>query len=200
MRRDARFGTACAVLCLSWSLLGSAALDRAERDRPPPAYTGGFSEPLCTECHLQADVNTGPGTLTIAGLPRKYEPGARYTLTITIAQSYLSAGGFQMSARFEDGTQAGSLTAAPSQETRMDVTLHEDVQYIHHVYAGTPAVSPDTARWQVLWTAPTAQMRSNGASPGGAVVFHIAGNAADDDESPLGDMIYTTSARTFRAR
>jgi hypothetical protein len=207
MQRDARFGTACAVLCLSWSLLGSAALGRVGRDRPPPAHTGGFSEPLCTTCHFQAAVNTGTGSITIDGLPHEYEPGASYTLTITVAQASLTAGGFQLSSRFEDGSQAGSLRAATTDETRTDVTVHEGVQYIHHVYAGTRAVSPDTARWQIIWTAPPASdagerapashSASHSASRGAAaVIFHFAGNAADDDESPLGDMIYAASART----
>lgn len=167
-------------------LLGSAASGRAGRDRPPPAHTGGFSEPLCTECHFQAEVNTGSGILTIDGLPHEYEPGRPYTLIITIAQEQLSAGGFQMSARLTGGTQAGTLTAGPGDETRVDVTTSAGVQYIHHVYAGTHAVAPDTARWRVVWTAPAA----------GEVVFHVAANAADDDESPLGDMIYAAALRT----
>jgi hypothetical protein len=205
MRRDARLGTACAVLCLTWSLLGSAALGRVGRDRPPPAHTGGFSEPLCTTCHIQADVNAGTGSIAIAGLPHEYESGATYTLTITIAQEGLRAGGFQISARFEDGAQAGSLAAAQADEARVDVTAQNGVQYSHHVYAGTQAVAPDTARWHVVWTAPPAARvspapQAAGTSPAphaaGPVIFHVAGNAADDDESPLGDMIYAISARS----
>jgi hypothetical protein len=190
MRRE-RFGPALALACLTCALLlGSATYGRAERDRPPPAHTGGFSEPLCNACHFQADVNAGAGALTIDGLPREYEAGGAYTLTITLTQEHLAAGGFQMSARFEDGTQAGTLTAAPGDEARVDVTTRADVQYIHHVYAGTQPVAWDTARWQVLWTTP----------PSGAVVFHVAANAADDDESPMGDMIYATSVRTARGK
>lgn len=188
--RAARFATASAVVCLMCSaLLGSAASGRVERDRPPPAHTGGFSEPLCTACHFQADVNDGPGTLTIEGLPAAYDPGTAYTLTITIAQEYLAAGGFQMAARFEDGAQAGTLAAAPSDSARVDVTTHDGVQYIHHTYDGTPAVAPDTARWRVIWTAPRE----------GKIVLHVAANAADDDFSPMGDMIYAASMRTSPA-
>lgn len=183
----ARFGSVLAVLCLTCSLLlGSAASGRAGRERPAPAHTGGFGEPLCTVCHFQAAVNAGTGTLTLSGLPAEYTPGTAYTLTISISQQGLGAGGFQMSARFDDGTQAGSLAAAPPDAHGVDVTTREDVQYIHHVHAGTLAAAPDTARWRVVWTAPAA----------GAVVFHVAANAADDDESPLGDMIYATSVRS----
>ena len=182
-----RSGAALAVVCLTCTLLfGSAASGRAGRERPQPAHTGGFGEPLCTACHFQAAANSGGGTLHLDGLPAEYIPGAAYPVTITIAQHGLRAGGFQMSARFEDGTQAGLLTAAPSDVDRVDVTTQADVQYIHHVYAGSRASVPDTARWHVVWTAPAA----------GAVVFHVAANAADDDESPLGDMIYATSVRS----
>ena len=187
MQRPARFGPALALACITGTLLlGSAASGRAERDRPPPAHTGGFSEPLCTECHFQADVNTGGGTLTVDGLPPEYEPRRAYTLDITMAQARLAAGGFQMSARFTDGTQAGTLMAADDDATRVAVTTSAGVQYIHHVYAGSHAVAPDTARWQVVWTAPAS----------GEVVFHVAANAGDDDESPMGDMIYAASLRT----
>jgi hypothetical protein len=66
------------------------------------------------------------------------------------------------------------------------VTSFAGVQYIHHVYGGSRRVAPDTARWQLHWTAPQT----------GAVLFHLAANAADDDESPLGDFIYTASLRS----
>ena len=195
IRRDGRSGSALALLCLTCALLlGSVSRGGAERERPPPAHTGGFSEPLCTECHLTADVNHGDGTLSVEGLPPRYEPRATYVLTITLAQQSLSAAGFQMAARFQAGThvgrQAGSLVTAPADSARADVTTSGGVQYVHHVYAGTIPVVPDTARWHVVWTAPDA----------GAVVFHLVGNAADDDDSPMGDMIYATSLHTTAAR
>lgn len=186
-RRPAHTGSALApVSLIAALLLGSAASGRAERDRPPPAHTGGFSEPLCTSCHFQADVNTGSGSITLAGLPPEYVPGTAYTLTLTVAQANLAAGGFQMSARFGDGTQAGAFEPADDDDGRVAVTTSAGVQYIHHVRAGARTVAPDTARWRLLWTAPAS----------GEVVFHVAANAADNDESPLGDMIYATSLRT----
>ena len=187
IHRDSRFAISLAALCLTCAtLLGSASHGRVERDRPPPAHTGGFGEPLCTACHIQADVNTGPGSIAVDGLPDSFVPGAKYTLTVTVSQEYLSAGGFQLSARHDDGRQAGTLTPAADDTARAAVTIHQDVQYIHHRYDGTAAVAPDTARWQIVWTAPAA----------GNVVFHVAANAADDDESPMGDLIYSSTLRT----
>lgn len=141
---------------------------------------------------MSAPVNTGGGTLSIQGLPAEFEPGTTYDLTITVAQEGLGAGGFQLSARFEDGTQAGTLAPADSDTGRVDLSVRGAVEYIHHVYAGTMSVAPDSARWQIRWTAPAAGTSIAGA----AVVLHVAANAADDDESPMGDMIYTTSVRT----
>jgi hypothetical protein len=43
-------------------------------------------------------------------------------------------------------------------------------------------VAADTARWTVVWTAP---------ATGGAVTFNAAANAANEDDSQLGDYIYT---------
>jgi hypothetical protein len=113
--------------------------------------------------------------------------GVTYTLTITLAQQGLAAGGFQLSSRFADGTQAGTLAHTMHDSTRVAVTTAGEVQYIHHVYAGTRRSASDTIAWQIRWTAPVA---------GGTIVFHVVGNAADDDASPLGDMIYATSLRT----
>jgi hypothetical protein len=152
-----------------------------------PAHTGGFGEPTCGACHIQADVNAGTGSLTLAGLPLEYVGGVTYTLTISLAQPGLAAGGFQLSSRFADGTQAGTLAHAPHDSARVAVTTAGGVQYIHHVYAGTRRSAADTISWQIRWTAPVA---------GGPIVFHVAANAADDDASPLGDMIYATSLRT----
>ncbi|MGH7449313.1 MAG: choice-of-anchor V domain-containing protein, partial [Longimicrobiales bacterium] len=110
MTSSLRAAAVLAIVCLACALLlGSAGSTRAERERPPPGYTGGFSEPVCQACHFQADVNAGTGTLAIDGLPVEYRMDTAYTLTITLTQQGLGAGGFQMSSRFEHGAQAGHL-------------------------------------------------------------------------------------------
>jgi hypothetical protein len=52
------------------------------------------------------------------------------------------------------------------------------------VAAGRPG------RWTFRWTAPA-------DAPGRAVVFHVAANAANDDDSPLGDFIYARALRVL---
>lgn len=191
MSRHHPFGIGLAAACITFALLlGSIADGHATRDRPPPAYTGAFGEPDCTVCHLTAPLNAGSGTVTIDGVPSEYEAGAVHSVTITLTQQQLAAAGFQLTARFADGSQAGTLAPRAADSLRTEVTTRARVQYIHHVYDGTLPVAPDTARWTLLWTAPDS----------GAVVFNVAANAADDDFSPLGDFIYSASMRSAARR
>jgi hypothetical protein len=184
-----RFRTALlAAACLAAALLLATTDARATRDRPPTAHTGAFGEPTCQTCHFDSDLNAGAGRLLLQGVPERYVPGRVYRVTVLLVEAGLNAAGFQLTARFQDGHQAGSIGLAPHEQDRVDVTTHRNIQYAHHIYDGTLPVSADTARWVVLWTAPP-----DSPEP---VVFSVVGNAADDDTSPLGDFIYTTSARS----
>lgn len=156
----------------------------AYRDGPPEAHTGGFGEPTCQTCHFGGELNAAPGRLEIRGLPEKFTPGQAYSLRVVLSRPEMPAGGFELAARFAEGgtgagTQAGTLVAL---DDRADVfAAPNGISYAHHTRAGSDATG-DSIVWQLRWTAP---------SRAGRVVFHVAGNAADDDESPLGDHIYT---------
>ncbi|NIM50689.1 MAG: hypothetical protein GTN62_10090 [Gemmatimonadales bacterium] len=114
-----------------------------------------------------------------------FTAGAGYLITITLERPGLGRGGFQLAARFADGPgggqQAGTLRPLDGrvQVTKQEVTA---VQYAHQTEAGTSLTSPDKAKWILEWTAPP--------TASGTVVFHVAGNAANDDASELGDFIY----------
>jgi len=162
---------------------------------PPPAHTGGFGEPTCYACHMEAEPNTGTGTLVLRGLDGVYEPGTAHRIAVELTSPGMQRGGFQLAVRFAEGSaagkQAGTLRVV---DERVAITTDTTgVQYAHHLEAGTDLVAPDTARWILEWTAP----------PRGAgddvVVFHIAANAADDDASPFGDLIFTDSVRVRAA-
>ncbi len=177
------------VLVLATVLLMASPLIAAYLDGPPPAHTGGFDEPSCRACHFGAEPNDPAGALALAGVPDHYTPGQRYILTITLGREAMARGGFQLSARFaagmEAGSQAGSLAATGD---RVEVVSNgEPVQYAHHTADGVVLTQDASARWKVEWTAPGA---------GGNVVFHVAGNAANGDDSAFGDYIYTTRATT----
>jgi hypothetical protein len=155
------------------------------RDGPIPGFSGGFGESSCTACHFDGELNEAPGSLVLAGVPDRYRPGEGYALTLTLTRPGIAVGGFQLTARFEEGgAQAGSLKPA-REDGRITVTPDRGVQYAHHLRPGTDPTVRDTARWELVWTAPPSV---------GAVLVHAAANAADGDDSQLGDRIYTTVA------
>src|SRR5690606_8896186 len=86
----------------------------------PPGFSGGFDEPSCHACHFHGEVNSGPERVEIAGVPDRFTAGARYVVTVTLRRPDMRLAGFQLTARFkDDGTQAGSLAAAPDDEPRV---------------------------------------------------------------------------------
>lgn len=160
--------------------------EQRSRDRPPPAHTGAFGEPSCQACHDDAPSNSGAGKLSITGVPEVPVPGRTYEIILLLDDPGLRAAGFQLSARFGDGRQAGTLAAGPDARGRVDVTVHRETAYAHHLYDGTDVAERGSTRWTVLWTAPD-------SSPGD-IVFSAAGVAADNDLSSLGDLVYTATA------
>jgi len=160
---------------------------------PPPGHTGGFGEPTCQACHSDAGLNEPGGELAITGAPAGYEPGRTYGLEVVLRRARMLRAGFQLSARFADGgggsaaagTPAGVLAPGDGRSVVIWDTLSH-VSYIEHNSAGT-ALLGDAGRWKVSWTAP--------GRARGVVIFNAAGNAANDDDSPLGDFIYTTALR-----
>lgn len=179
---------ALAAAALVCGALATAA--RPYSDGPPPGHSGGFGEPTCHICHGDLPLNGGPGTLRLAGLPRTYEPGARYTLTLSLNHPGVRRAGFQLTARFLDresgeaALQAGRLAAADEYATIVQ-TADPAVQYAQHTEAGSRLELPGHARWTLEWWAP--------AEEGGRVAFHFVGNAANDDDSEFGDHIYADS-------
>jgi hypothetical protein len=187
----ARIGAACfgASLLLAFgSADGRGAAARAHREGPPPGHTGGFGEPTCHTCHFDNPVDARPGALVLAGVPERYQPGLDYAIGVVLARPGLLSAGFQISARFADGRQAGTFRVSPADARRVGVAAENGVQYGHHLEDGIDPAAADTARWTLLWTAP--------AAAAGTITFHATANAGNDDWSPLGDFIYTAAART----
>jgi hypothetical protein len=58
--------------------------------------------------------------------------------------------------------------------------------FAQHTTVGTVTPERGTLRWTLEWTAPAAA-----PSP---VRFNLAGNASNDDASPLGDYIYLSES------
>lgn len=160
----------------------------AYRDGPPPGHTGGFGEPLCSECHFGSSMDTDAGSLTHQ-IPASFEADERYTLVVELEHPEMAAAGFQLAIRFaagrRAGVQAGRLeSGGPRTAVTVDTTT--GVHYGHHTVPGTTLSDPGRARWRLVWIAPDTVAD---------VVVHIAANAADDDASEFGDGIFSTAAR-----
>ena len=161
-------------------------------DGAPPGFSGGFNEESCHACHFHRDLNAGPGRVTIAGLPTRVVAGERYPLTITLTRPEMRLAGFQLTARFKDGgTQAGTLAPAPGEEARVGIDVSRDVQYANQRRTGASPAASDTATWSLVWTAPQT------SDP---VVFHVAANAADADNTAEGDYVHTAVVEVVPGR
>lgn len=187
-------GLLSSILILGVAALVSAAASTgarsAYRDGPPPGFSGGFGEDHCQACHSPEkgdSVNASPGRLRIAA-PQRYSPGQTYSVTVTLTRPGMMIGGFQLTARFEaDSAQAGTLALAEGDQDRAKVTADRGVQYAYHLHSGTRLPAPGIVRWTVRWTAPSDRRN---------VLFHVAANAANADESQFGDFIYTAWVRS----
>jgi hypothetical protein len=175
---------AAALLATTVRLVAS----HAYPDGAPPGFSGGFKEDSCHACHFDAEPNAGPGRVTLEGVPARFAPGERYTVTVILRHPGMKLAGFQLAARFKDGgAQAGTIAADPADAERVGVEMQGGVQYAGQKKAGAAAATGDAAQWTVVWTAP---------KEGGAVTFHVAANAANGNESTGGDVVYTTTAET----
>lgn len=159
------------------------------RSGPPAAHTGGFGEPSCDGCHM-GPAATAQDALVLEA-PVRYTPGERYDIRVRLADPGLAAAGFQLAVRFADapaaGRQAGTLS--PVDSTVTVITSAAGVEYASQTSAGSRPAGAAGAAWLIHWTAPP---------EGAAVVFHVAANAADDDDSPLGDRIHRLAQRVER--
>ncbi len=178
-------GFACAVIVTS-GLSGRAV--SAYVSGPPSAHTGAPGEVTCTECHDSFALNSGPGSLTITGLPDGYSPNQEVTITVTLTQASRPRYGFQLTAIDDSGKQAGTLVLTNSTTTQLlsDVVGGNPRRYIEHTFEGTDPAAPNQGRWSFKWVAP--------ASSAGRITFYAVGNAANGNGNTTGDFIYAKSA------
>lgn len=146
----------------------------------PGAYTGGFGEETCQSCHFDYPLNPEDGSLTVKGIPNRYEPGTIYHILISVEREDLGRAGFQLSSRYADGSQAGTFKADTGRLRFTEVK--NTIQYIQHTAQSSQVDSSTVAQWSLEWTAPD--------SAAGEIIFNIAANAGNGDASPFGDYIY----------
>ena len=152
---------------------------------PPAGHTGGFGEPTCSVCHFDAPVNDGAGELTLAGIPPVAQAGSTYDISVELRHELMRRSGFQLSARLTNGKQAGAFFPANISSTIAD---SGGVQYLQHSKYRRSSDSDGSSRWTAKWRAPV-----NSAD---TIIFNLAANASNDDNSPLGDYVYTLEVHT----
>jgi hypothetical protein len=145
------------------------------------AFTGGFGEETCRSCHFDYDLNMDGGSLTLEGAPEFYEAEKDYELTITLHAEQLEVGGFQMTARFEDGSQAGDFLWE-GDDMMFTPSVSDEVKYLQHSASGTRPTGDREIQWTFSWTSPD--------QAGENIILNIAANSANYDDSSFGDWIY----------
>jgi hypothetical protein len=148
---------------------------------PPDGYTGAPGEGTCQACH---EHGAGSGAFTIEGPPPVYQPGATYALTVHISQPGQARWGFELTALDSGNKAAGEFLIVEPTMTQLSDNPGAAPDYVKHTAMGTMPFAPEMA-WTVNWIAPDPAV--------GDVTFYAAGNAANNNNAPTGDYIYTTS-------
>ena len=168
----------------------------AFKEGPYPNVTGGFGEHTCHLCHLDNPINAPGGAVTLDGIPPAFAPGQRYSVTVTISRQGMRRGGFEIAARFAGGTrkgrQAGSWQLVDARAQLIPGAFDKALTFVQHNQTGSRAAAPGVNAWTIEWTAPSPSA--------GPVLFNVAANASNNDDSPLGDYIYVKAVRSTPAK
>jgi hypothetical protein len=148
----------------------------------PGTFTGGFGEQTCHSCHFDYDLNWNGGKLVVEGIPGKLSGGEIYQVKVIVRREKLGRAGFQLSARFKNGVQAGSFLISDNQRVIFTEKVPDSLQFVQHSVDGTEPQSERESHWVIRWIAPEVIMDS--------VVINISANAANGDQSEFGDWIY----------
>ena len=168
---------AVAALALPASLMASTS-------NPPDLYVlhgeATAKAVSCTACH--ANGASGNGSLTLEGLPAKFEAGKTYSLTVKLSHGGAKKAGFRLAAQTPTGAQAGKII---NRDPSMDVHVAQTVTFLKQSYNGTVTNGADRS-WTFQWKAPET----------GSAVFSVEGVAGNGDGSVREDHTYTFSAST----
>lgn len=191
------------VVSLAFVLAAVCVPQVAARSSGGPNLTSGGDFPgerSCTACHVGADANSGPGTLTLTvggtaassepdAATLTYTPGEMIPLIVSFEDTTKFRVGFQLTVRSGDGCgQPGSLAAASSDDGSGIKTgsaacgpASSQVQWVTHQRPRNGS----SATFAIDWTAPAEDV--------GPVTIAVAVNGADGS-GVRGDHIYTLQA------
>jgi hypothetical protein len=155
---------------------------------PPAGVSGAPGEGNCTACHNSFELNSGPGSVSIGGLPGSYSPLQEVIVSVTTNHPDGFLYGFQLTAIDGTGTQAGTLVVTDDVNTQLREAFvgGNPRQYIEQTLSGAFPIVFDQRTWTFKWIAPATNV--------GPVGFYAAGNGANGNNETTGDFIYTTSA------
>ncbi len=180
------------VIPLAVFLIGLPFALSGYKEGPSSNMTGGFGDKSCHSCHDDNPLNPRGGSLTVAGVPSRYTTGQTYPITVTLARDGMRRGGFEIAARFASGPlkgkQAGAWRLLDERVQLVPSQKDPSLQFVQHNTLGSRAPTAGANSWTIEWTAPI--------PAAGPVQFNVAGNATNDDASPLGDYIYLKALRS----
>ena len=174
----------------------------ASANGPSPAFTGAPYLPgcpdcpvenNCTACHSGSQPNTGPGAVTISGLPANYLPGQQIPLTVTVSDDSAVIYGFQLTAIDRNGQNTGTISVPAADPQPLQVISGfvggNERRYVEHTVSGVTPTQFGSKSWNFMWTAPSERI--------GKIGFYAAGNGANSDGGSSGDNIYLSSYATL---
>jgi hypothetical protein len=158
---------------------------------PPLSLTGAPGEGTCVNCHL-GSLNSGTGSVSMALINSaaepvtQLEPDRTYVVWIFANQEFTRKFGFQLTAVDEKGARVGTFVAdEEAYQIREGSVGGQMRQYVNHIPASTSVEVQDNQNWLVGWKAPSKLPAR--------VKFYVSVNAANSNNQPTGDFIYTDS-------
>jgi len=187
-----RAGSPWAFILACASALSGASAASAFSGGAPEGFSGGPASGFlsCAVCHAEFPENSGPGSISITGLPPLYVPNESYVLRVRVEDPSKVGAGFQLSAEDPAGLIVGELSIIDGVNTRNAGS--GAVGFITHTTDGKAnAISnwtalSDGAEFDLQWRAPSGDI--------GPVTFYAAGVAINNGNGASGDFVYTTSA------
>ncbi|MGV3631469.1 MAG: choice-of-anchor V domain-containing protein [Bacteroidota bacterium] len=149
----------------------------------PAGKTGAPGENSCTECHsgsVQSGTNFNNVMLFDEDniLVTEYTPGSTYNVLVTV-NSTAAKKGFEATARVSSNNTTAGTMASVAGSTQIR-TGSGSKKFATHINSSTGAQSG----WAFTWTAPATDV--------GNVIFYVATNVTNNNESSSGDVIRTS--------
>ena len=155
-------------------LLGAAVAASAYPEGAPWGAANPAAEESCGDCHYDYEPVENSPALAAEGLPEQVAAGDRYDFVLRFAEAEAKISGFQVTAG-GDGSDAGRFTSS-----------EENLESLGNAIRSTATRRVDgEVQWAMTWHAPSAI-----AGEKSRVTFYLAASAANDDQSPFGDVIH----------